>query len=76
VIFASPSVANDVETASGHIILLISLLRFSRIIVNIQGRRCRVNESPPAEELWDDRPARRRLSMHLFLRHGSSSFPG
>jgi hypothetical protein len=54
VISPSSRVANDVEAANGHTILLISLLRISRIVDNIQGRRCRVNESGTAEQLWDD----------------------
>jgi hypothetical protein len=50
----SPRVANDVEAANGHTILLISMVRITRIGDNVQARRCRVNESGPAEQLWDD----------------------
>jgi hypothetical protein len=76
VISAPSSVANDVEAANGHTILLISLLRINRIIDNIQGRRCRVNESPPAEQLWDD-IARRDVGFPCTSSFGMapSSFP-
>jgi hypothetical protein len=77
VISASSSVANDVEAANGNTFRLISLLLISRIIDNIQGRRCRVNESLPAEQLWDDF-ARRDVGFPCacFFGMAPSSFPG
>jgi hypothetical protein len=76
VISALSSVANDVEAANGHTILLISLMRINRIIDNIQEQRCRVNESPPAEQLWDD-VAQRDVGFPCTCSFGMapSSFP-
>jgi hypothetical protein len=77
VIFASSSIANDVEAANGNTILLISLLQIRRIIANIQGWRCHVNESPPAEQLWDDIAWRDVcFPCTCFFGMAPSSFPG
>ena len=61
---APSSVANEVEAANGHRIpFLISALLIVRIIDNLQGPRCRVNESPPGEQLWEDFTRRRQIQL-------------